>query len=834
MSLRCLLRPHDRVQFYFMSILEKLGLAPKKRQGAPVIGEKKKKQEKASSLKHNVYVRGLILLGFLGVLILSVPQASFKEPINYEIKEPWRADDLTAPFTFAIQKTEEEIKKEKQAIRESTPPIFHRNHDVEIAIKAKLDSLFQSLKSLTQSYEQWQQAKQNNSQDATRDSLQFAQLKNQSPLNLSDEAWRTLLENYQAVQAQNRSPNTKSGSPDQFIAVNLKEQLNQLIQDLLKDGIINVNKDELSNDEITVRDLKKRTEKTLNLVSVRDMPEAKEYARYRLSRNFYEEIANVGSQIFNQVIRPNLIYNKQETQARIEEAISKISTSKGAVAQGQVIIRRGDIVTQEKYNMLQSLAKARAQNASDLERWLRYGGDVLAIIAILTIFFFYLYLYRRYIFSNNAMLLLVLIAMSLICVSSSIVYGFENISPYIVPVAIAPIILTIIFDSRVGLMSTITLALLTGLINGNNFEYVTATMVACSLGLFSVRDIKKRSQFFFTTPGIVFLAYLFVIVGFGMTAYDSWNTFGNEVFYVGINAIFILFTYPLILLFEKTFNITTDFTLLELSDTNLPLLKELMTKAPGTFHHSLQVSNLAEAAAGAIQANSLLCRVGGLYHDIGKMENPGYFTENQTEKNEHDKLKPRMSALVIKAHVSNGVKMAEEHGLPDVITDFIKTHHGDSLIKFFWDKAKKQADADKKEIREEDFRYDGPLPQTKETGILLLADCIEASSRAMKDPNYQKLENLIDRMVDERVNEGQLSKTPLTFQDIRTIKETFLNILVGIYHSRVEYPDDEETEEKEKKQQQADQESEEDKGKDIPEHPKAPESPPRVDEYYNS
>jgi putative nucleotidyltransferase with HDIG domain len=808
-----------------MGILEKLGLAPKKQQGAPVIGEKKKKQEESSSLKHNVYIRVLILLGFLGVLILSVPQTSFKEPVNYEVGEPWRADDLTAPFTFAIQKDEEEIKQERQTIYESTPPIFHLNHDAEITTKTKLDSLFQSLRLVTNSYEEWQQSLREDSNNVTRDSLEFAQLKNDFPINLSENSWKILLENYETIQDEDRNPNTKSSSANQFIAINLKQQLEELINELLTDGIIDTNKDELSNGEITVRDLKERTEKTLNLVNVRDLSEAQEYARYRLSRNYDEEIVKVGSDIFNQVIEPNLIFNEEETQARIEDAIAEISDSKGAVAQGQVIIRRGDIVTEEKYKRLQSLANARSQNASTLERWLRYGGDVLSIIAILTIFFFYLYLYRKYIFTNNALLLLVLIAMSLICVNSSIVYEFDNISPYIVPVAIAPIILTIIFDSRVGLMSTITLALLTGLINGNNFEYVMATTVACSLGLFSVRDIKKRSQFFFTTPGIVFVSYLVIILGFSMTSFNSWSQLGNELFFVGINAIFILFTYPLILLFEKSFNITTDFTLLELSDTNLPILKELMTKAPGTFHHSLQVSNLAEAAAGAIRANSLLCRVGGLYHDIGKMENPGYFTENQTESNEHDKLKPRMSALVIKAHVSNGVKMAEERGLPDIIIDFIKTHHGDSLIKFFWEKAKKQADADKKEIREEDFRYDGPLPQTKETGILLLADCVEASSRAMKDPNYQKLENLIDKMVDEKVNEGQLSNTPLTFQDIRIIKETFLNILVGIYHSRVEYPEDEEKE---------DQPAETEQAKEFSEHPDAPQSPPKIDEYYNS
>ncbi len=807
-----------------MSILEKLGLAPKKSQGPPVIGEKKKKREENSSLKYNRYVQVLILLSFLGVLILSVPQASFKEPINYTVGEPWRADDLTAPFTFPIQKSTEEIKKERQSIRETTPPIFHTNGDAEVEIQAKLDSLFQYMRPLTNRYQQWQSAKDTEN-SATSDSIRYVELKNRAPVQLSNGSWQILVENYQELQG-NRSANT---GDQQFTVVNLEQQLKDLVGDMLDDGIINVTKNKLSNDEITVRNLEERTERTLNLVNIRDLPEAREYAQYRLSRNYYEELANTATEIFNRVIQPNLIYNKQETQNRIDEAMADISTSKGAVAQGQVIIRRGDIVTKEKYNMLQSLAQARAQNASNTERWLRYGGDVLTIIAILTIFFFYLYLYRRYIFENNAMLLLVLIAMTIICVSSSIVYEFENISPYIVPVAVAPIILTIIFDSRVGLLSTITLALLTGLINGNNFEYVTATTVACSLGLFSVRDIKKRSQFFFTTPGIVFGTYALVILGFSMTTFDGWNTLGNELFFVGINAIFILFTYPLILLFEKTFKVTTDFTLIELSDTNLPLLKQLMTRAPGTFHHSLQVSNLAEAAAGAIRANSLLCRVGGLYHDIGKMENPGYFTENQTEINEHDKLKPRMSALVIKAHVSNGVKLAEEEGLPDVIIDFIKTHHGTSLIRFFWDKAKKQADEDKKEIREEDFRYDGPRPQTKETGILLLADCIEASSRAMKDPNYQKLENLIDRMVDERVNEGQLSKTPLTFQDIRAIKETFLNILVGIYHSRVEYPDDEEGKQKEQAEQ-----ARPDSGDRIPEHPESPESPPPVDEYYNS
>ena len=813
-----------------MSILEKLGLARKKNPGAPVIGEKKKKQEESSTLLHNIYVRIAIIFGFFLLLVLIIPQASFKEPINYQQGQPWRADDLTAPFNFPIQKTEAEIEKEKEAIRNSIAPIFHLDQSAAISVQSRVDSLFRNLQSVMAEYEDWQLAKRAN-QNPAQDSISFMREKSASGLNLTEQSWQALQENYLQVQIEGQNADMKTTAGNRFIGNELKITLENIVESLLDDGIINRNKDEFANDEITVRNLRERTERTQNIANVRDMQEAREYATYQLTQNFYENIANAGLQIFNQVIEANLIYSVRDTESKIQEAISNISETKGAVAQGQVIIRRGDIVTQEKLNMLRSLAEARSQNASELERWLRYGGDVIAIIAILTIFFFYLYLYRKSIFENNAMLLLVLIAMSLICIASAVVYDLDNISPYIVPVAVTPIILTIIFDSRVGILSTITLALLTGLINGNDYEFVVATTVACCLGLFSVRDIKKRSQFFFTTPGIVFLCYALIIISFNMTAFQAGQELLSDLLFVGINAIFILFTYPLILLFEKTFNVTTDFTLIELSDNNLPLLKQLMNRAPGTFHHSLQVANLAEAASSAIGANGLLARVGALYHDIGKMEKPGYFTENQTGTNEHEKLKPRMSALVIKAHVSNGVKMAKEHGLPEVLIDFIKTHHGTSLIKFFYVKAKENADEEKDEIQEEDFRYDGPIPRTKETGILLLADGVEAASRAMKDPNYQKLENLINKMVDNRVYEGQLSKTPLTFQDLRVIKETFLNILVGIYHSRVEYPDKEGEGDKGKKSGR--EESQDDKFK-VKKDDYSTEGPPTVDEYHNT
>lgn len=815
-----------------MSILEKLGLNPKKNARAPVIGEKKKKQDKESALNHNIYLRVFIILGFFTVLFLSIPQPEFGDTIDYNVGEPWKADDLTAPFTFAIQKPDAEIEQEKETVRTNTPPIFYHKQNVTVATESRIDSLFEGIQPVLESYRQWMQNNRQSKSATTKDSLNFLQIMNSSDANLSDAAWNALIQNYQTTVIEGLPANTKTAPQSQFIGPNLRNTIIEVTNDILQDGVINRPKDEIDNNEITVRDLQNRTEQTFNTANVRDIQQASQYARYRFSQQYRGPILQIAIEIFNQVIRPNITYSTETTQQEIDEALANISTTKGAVAQEQVIIRKGDLVTQQKYNMLQSLAEARSQNASVTEQWLQYGGDVLAIISIVVIFFFYLYLYRRHIFMHNAMLLLVLLTMSIICVASSLIYQFTAIPLYIVPIAIAPIILTIIFDSRVGILSTVTLALLVGLINGNNFEFATATIVGCCLGLFSVRDIKKRSQFFFTTPGIVFLAYAVVIIGFGMTALQGWNDLLNDLMYVAINAIFILFTYPLILLFEKTFKVTTDLTLIELSDTNLPLLKELMNQAPGTFHHSLQVANLSEAAAGAILANGLLCRVAALYHDIGKMENPDYFAENQVAINPHDKLKPNMSALVIKAHVSNGVKMAREHKLPGLITDFIKTHHGTSVIKFFYEKAKEQSDSDKDEIQKEDFRYDGPLPETKETGILMLADGVEAASRAMKEPNYQKLENLINKMVDDRVNEGQLSKTPLTFQDLSVIKETFLNILVGIYHSRVEYPEDEDQQdEKEKKEQSTTSDAAEKKqdGKEW-------ESSSRqsVSDYYNS
>lgn len=767
-----------------MKILETLGLGRKKSEGAPNIGEKKKKEELEAEEKRKVVYRVLIIIGFLSIVLYSLPEVIYQSIANYSVGEPWRSDDLTAPYTFSLMKSEAELEEDKDKVRRQTPPIFHIDHSVRNSTQSGLDSTYRSLQPVIDTYVQWQRAKMNDEPTASNDSIRFEQEKNTLSIGFSDESWNALLDSYTDLLLDTQAEG-------QSILEDIRSVLDRLITQLYNTGIINIDKQEIEGDEITIRNLRDITQRTLPLNRVRDYYEAMEYAERQFQAQFSTDVAQIAMQILDHVLQPNWIYSEEDTQAVLNEKLESISRTKGVVTSGEVIIRRGDIVTPEKANKLRSLAQARSTTATEFERTIRRVGESLVVIVVTILFLYYLYLYRKKIFNEVSSFLLVFLTLTLLIVASAVVYHFEEVSSLVVPIAIAPIILTIIFDSRVGLMATLTLAIITALIYDNNFEYVVATITACSLGIFSVRDIKNRSQFFLSTPFIVFISYILVFGGFALARFAGWDQFLDTTISVAINSVFILFTYPLILIIEKTFKVTTDFTLLELSDTNRPLMKDLMNKAPGSFHHSLQVANLAEAAASAIEANALLCRVGAMYHDIGKMVKPSYFIENQSKGNDHDKLKAKMSALIIKAHVSDGVKMARKNNIPEVVVDFIRTHHGTSLIRFFYGKAQKNAEKEA-EIPEEDFRYDGPVPFTKEQGILLLADSVEAASRAMKNPNYNKLETLIDRITEDHISEGQLNNCPLTFRHIQIIKETFLSILVGVYHSRVEYPDDEE------------------------------------------
>jgi len=766
-----------------MGFLEKLGLQRKKKTFVPFLTEKMKKDDAPHFFNKNNVLKIILSLGFLIIIIALYPKTQVQEA-SYSIGEPWRDDDLTAPFTFSLLKQDEEIREEMREIQQVTSPIYLLEHQAGTRALRQLDTVFANLSAVLEAYADWQESRMlDTPQQALEDSLYYVRTRNRSGIGLEDNAWQPLLEHY----ANDRLHAPANNQTHQSIHGELHASLRNMLQELYSDGIINTSKDAITTPEVTIRDLRDRTEREAPVETVRTLRESREFVRSRLSRQYDDEIARAGVQLFNMVIEPSLTFSETDTEERIQDRIDRISPTKGAVSAGQTIIRRGDIITPERHVMLQSLARARAERASDIEIWSKYIGETILVIAVFLIFFFYMYLYRRSIFDLNKMLLLVLLTILLVYSIGAFVARVDELSPYVVPFAIAPILLTIIFDSRVGLMTTTLVALLAGLMFGNSFEFVLATVTACSIGVYSVRDVKDRSQFYLTTPGLIFFAYALVLFGFTLTKVGGWAIYFDNLLFLAGNVVGIWLTYPLILLIEKTFRITTDVTLLELSDTNKPILKQLMLEAPGTFHHSLQVANLAEAGAAGIGANPLLCRVGALYHDIGKMEKPQYFVENQMSGNAHDKLKPRMSALIIKNHVDAGVKMAKEIELPEVLVDFIRTHHGTSLIRFFYEKAMNES-GNEQEIQEEDFRYDGPIPNSKETGIMLLADGVEAASRSMSDHSYQKLDNLVNRLVDDRLAEGQLNNCALTLKDLKVIKDIFTRILQGMYHGRVKYP----------------------------------------------
>ncbi len=762
-----------------MGILEKIGLARKEAVHTTGLNDKARLEEQQSRRK-NLLAKFFTAFFFLVGIMLLYPR-DFTTEINYQLNEPWKLEDLTAPFDFSILKTDDEIDAEIEQIHQTTAPIFHINPDIPERVLAQVDSVMSRLEPVLESYAEWQMARETNNQIADADSLTYIRTRSNANLFFSDENLDFMLEQYARIQMQDARRN--------FVGNDVRNRLDHLLSEIYRDGIIDVEKETLESNEISVRNTRERTERFVSTNNIRDIDEADEFVTFRLSRMLRNEAASIATQLYRQVVEPNLIYSESETNAILEQEIASISPTKGAVAAGQVIIRRGDLIDRELLNKLESLEAARAGRASDIELATRILGDFMLLLAILATFLIYLYLYRRAIFDSNSKFLLVFIALFLVVGASAFMIRIEAVSEYIVPLALAPILLTIFFDSRVGIIAAISISLMTGMMNGFSFEFMTATLVASSIGVYTVRDIRQRSQYFLNTPGLIFLSYTFVLFSFTLSRGGAWDILALNLLSVFLNVLLIsILTYPLIFLFEKIFRITTDVTLYELNDNNNPILRELMTRAPGSFQHSIQVSNLAESAASAIGANALLARVGGLYHDIGKMDKPQYFVENQSPgSNPHDQLSASMSAKIIREHVKLGVKRAEEEDLPPIIIEFIRTHHGDSLIQYFYNKALDEAGPET-EVQKHFYQYDGPLPSTRETGILLLADCVEAASRAMSDPTYKKLENLVNRLVDERVAEGQLQASPLTFSNITAIKEAFLKNLSAMYHSRIKYP----------------------------------------------
>ena len=490
----------------------------------------------------------------------------------------------------------------------------------------------------------------------------------------------------------------------------------------------------------------------------------------------------------NDYITPNLVYDEEKSEAAQKDLLSNISWANGFVLNGQKIIDRGEIVDEQTYNILESLRKEWEKRSDSVqEKRLTLAGQILYVGIFLFCFMAYLELFRADYYERKGTLTLLFALIVFFPVLSSIMVEQNLSSIYVVPFAMIPIIVRVFLDSRTAFMAHVTIILLCSITLRFPHEFILLQVVAGMVAIYSLRELSQRSQLL-RTALVVFISYALLYFAFELIHEDDLTKLNTRMYiYFMINGILLLFAYPLLFLLEKIFGFTSDVTLVELSNINNSLLREMSEGAPGTFQHSLQMANLAAAAANKIGGKSQLVRTGALYHDIGKMVNPAFFTENQSGVNPHKSLSYEQSAQVIISHITDGLKLAEKHNLPKVIKDFISTHHGRGLTKYFYISYKNEHPDE--EVDQEKFRYPGPNPFTKEQAVLMMADSVEAASRSLPEYTEESISTLVDKIIDTQVSEGYFKECPITFKDIATVKALFKEKLKTMYHTRISYPE---------------------------------------------
>ncbi len=491
----------------------------------------------------------------------------------------------------------------------------------------------------------------------------------------------------------------------------------------------------------------------------------------------------------NDYLTPNLIFDEERTKTAKEEVFDTYSWATGLVQSGEKIVERGEIIDSKKYNILESLRKESINRSeSQKEKMLMLAGQLLFTAIFIGLLVVYLIIYRKKYFSDRNTLLMIFTQMVLFCVLTELFVANNILSVYILPYVMMPIIIRTFLDSRTAFMSFAVTVLICSITLRYPYEFILVQFAAGLTAIYSLKELSQRSQIF-RTGFVVALTYLAVFFAFELFTENDFSKMNRSNYiYLAISGFLVLFAYPLLFMFEKAFGYTSNVTLIELSNTNNPLLRRLSELAPGTFQHSMQVSNLVFDAATNIGANGQLARTGALYHDIGKMENPAFFTENQgNASNPHQALSYEQSAQVVISHVTDGLKLAEKSNLPKVIKQFITTHHGAGQTKYFYISWKNEHPGEEPDSSL--FSYPGPNPFTAEQAILMMADSVEAASRSLQEYTEDNIDQLVDKIIDAQVAEGYFNNCPITFQDIQTVKDVFKSKLKSMYHPRIKYPE---------------------------------------------
>jgi len=672
--------------------------------------------------KNKSFIYKIFLFVIATVLIIYLLPKGGQFKYNFQKGKPWQYENLYAPFSFTIKKDKETLENEIEAIKNDIIPFFEKDTTKAIEVKSRYINIFNETFS-----------------DST------SNISKEIVYNLGN----TILDRLYSVGVINE---VFPYSEDKIV--------------YLKSGSV--------VDEITYQ----------QIISIENLDTV---IKEVLSDKQEFDTENYLNEILSRVIISNITFNNELTNSTINSKIESLNPNRGVIEKGSRIIAKGEVVEGNKFQVLISL-KAEFQSqvwSSSNYYWLLLGYSLLVFLVFLMLFLF-LKNYRQEIYDNNTKVTFIFFNIIAMVFMTTLIVKFDATLVYITPLCILPIVLKTFFDARLGLFTHVISLLLLGFIVPNSFEFLFLQIIAGMVTILTIKELYKRANLFISV-GQITLIYMvgyfaFFIIQEGNIELIEWEYFG----YFVLCGLLTLFAFPLIYIYEKVFGLVSDVSLLELSDTNSKLLKELSNKAPGTFHHSLNVANLAEAAANEIGANAMLVRVGALYHDIGKMVNPTYFTENQIASiNAHDELDPKESAQIIIDHVIKGIEIARKNKLPDRIIDFIRTHHGTSVVYYFYSKEnEKIGSADRK-----DFSYPGPTPFSKETAILMMADSVEAASKSLKEPTSSKLDNFVEKIIDGQMEQGQFLNANITFKEIQMIKKVLKKKLNNIYHLRIEYPE---------------------------------------------
>ena len=559
----------------------------------------------------------------------------------------------------------------------------------------------------------------------------------------------------------------------------------EILDELYVNGVVDNESTKLSTSTINL--IKNNEERKINTNQLYFKEDINNVINPILRKKDLQNLGKEYQRLFFEIVKPNVFYDSELSKKVLEDEFSKLSYTRGTVDQGKLIIAKGEVVEAENFKVLNSIKSEYESElwAANNYYFILFGYSVLVALVLMMMLLF-LKKYRRDIYDNNTKVTFIFFNILFMVFITTLVIKYNEAYVFVVPLCILPLILKTFFDARLGLFAHVLAVLILGFVVPNSFEYIFLQIITGIVTILTVSELYKRANLFISV-GQITLIYIvgyfaFHIIHEGNLENIQWLAFGLFL----LNGMITLFVQPLIYIYEKLFGLVSDVSLLELSDTNSKLLKELSNKAPGTFHHSLQVANLAEAAANEIGANAMLVRVGALYHDIGKMNNPTYFTENQiTNVNPHDELAPVDSAKIILDHVIGGIELARKNNIPDRVIDFIRSHHGTTLVYYFY---KKQQAIDEN-VNEQDFRYPGPIPFSKETAILMMADSIEAASKSLKNPTFLIIDEFVNKIIGGQMSANQFINANITFKEIESIKKILKQKLTNIYHLRVEYPE---------------------------------------------